>query len=84
MIACKRGYTDLVKLLLSRGADIKIQNVYYRTALDLAIRGSHLEIVSIINKWEFTMAVLVLKKLELYYYLDFANYIDLDNLLRAN
>ena len=84
MIACKRGYIDLIKLLLSRGADIKIQNVYYRTALDLAIRGSHLEIVSIIQKWEFTMAMLVLQKMDIYYYLDFANYIDLDNLLRSN
>jgi ankyrin repeat protein len=84
MIACKRGYVELAKLLLSRGADIKIQNVYYRTALDLAIRSGHLEIVSIIQKWEFTMAMLVLQKLELYYWLDFANYIDLDNLLRSN
>ena len=84
MIACKRGYLELVKLLLSRGADIKIQNVYYRTALDLAIRGSHLEIVRIINKWEFTMAMVVLQKLNLYYWLDFGNYIDLDNLLRSN
>ena len=84
MIACKRGYVELAKLLLSRGADIKIQNVYYRTALDLALRSGHLEIVSIIQKWEFTMAMLVLQKLELYYWLDFANYIDLDNLLRSN
>ena len=84
MIACKRGYLELAKLLLSRGADIKKQNVYYRTALDLAIRSGHLEIVSIINKWEFTMAMLVLQKLNLYYWLDFANYIDLDNLLRSN
>ena len=84
MIACKKGYTDLVKLLLSRGADIKIQNVYYRTALDLALRSGHLEIVSIIKKWEFTMTILILQDLELYYYLDFANYIDLDKLLRSN
>ena len=84
MIACKRGYLELAKLLLSRGADTKIQNVYYRTALDLAIRNGHLEIVRIINKWEFTMAMIVLQKLNLYYWLDFANYIDLDNLLRSN
>ena len=82
MIACKRGYIELVKLLLSRGADIKIQNVYYRTALDLAIRGGHLEIVSIIQKWEFTMAMLVLQKMDIYYWLDFSNYIDLNKLLR--
>ena len=84
MIACKRGYKELAKLLLSRGADTKIQNVYYRTALDLAIRSSHLEIVSIIQKWEFTMTMIVLQKMDIYYYLDFENYIDLDNLLRSN
>ena len=84
MIACKKGYIDLVKLLLSKGADIKIQNVYYRSALDLAIRSGHLEIVSIIKKWEFTMTMLVLQKLDLYYWLDFSNYIDLDKLLTSN
>jgi ankyrin repeat protein len=41
MLAARRGKTDLVKLLLSKGADPKAKNCHGETAASLALFGGY-------------------------------------------
>ena len=42
------GYTEIVELLLNRGADINIRNSANRTALTYAVRNKHIECVTLL------------------------------------
>jgi len=50
MLASKRGYTEIVRVLLKAGADIKIRNVFGDTALIDASENGHTEIVDMLLK----------------------------------
>jgi hypothetical protein len=47
--AAERGYLDIVKLLLARGADVTVKDTFYQaTAMTWAISNGHTEIVRLI------------------------------------
>jgi hypothetical protein len=47
--ACDRGYTEIVKLLVDRGADVNVDDTFYHAnALSWAARKDHTEIVKIL------------------------------------
>ncbi|HEX3230645.1 MAG TPA: ankyrin repeat domain-containing protein, partial [Pyrinomonadaceae bacterium] len=44
--AAERGHTEIVKLLLARGADVKVKDTFYgATAMTWALDNDHTEIV---------------------------------------
>ena len=49
MLACQNNQVEIVKLLVSRGADIMVKSAHERTALDLAMDGGYDEIVRILR-----------------------------------
>lgn len=46
--ACKKGYKDIVELLLSYHSDVDGVDILYRTPLMLSIEENHLEITHIL------------------------------------
>ncbi|MFC1478022.1 ankyrin repeat domain-containing protein [Candidatus Margulisiibacteriota bacterium] len=48
MIAAQNGYTDIAKVLLEHGADVKIKDENGDSALMLAVNSGHPEIVQIL------------------------------------
>ena len=71
------GHLDIVRLLLTEGADITIANKYGMSALHYASMFGHLDIVNCLRKWPCTMAIIILQELALYYQLDASTIIDL-------
>jgi ankyrin repeat protein len=47
-----QDYTEIVRLLLNRGADINAQDEWGRTALMIAADGGYLETVKLLLDWE--------------------------------
>ena len=44
--AAERGHTEVVKILLARGADVKVRDTFYQaTALTWALQNNHFETV---------------------------------------
>lgn len=48
MVACDKGFTEIVSLLVDKGADVNVKDNYNRTALMFACQKGHIEIVSIL------------------------------------
>jgi hypothetical protein len=47
--ACDRGYTEIVKLLVDRGADVNVEDTFYHaSALSWAARKDHTDIVKLL------------------------------------
>ncbi len=69
--ASRGGHVDVVELLLSRGADIPNIIPYYRPVIK-----------NMLNKWHIYMAIIALRELSLYYYLDASTIIDLYQYIR--
>ena len=45
--AAERGYLEIVKLLIARGADLKVKDTFYgATAMTWALDGNHVEVVT--------------------------------------
>ena len=52
MMASANGHTEIVKLLLDKGADVNVKNTYGITALFMASVHGHTEIVKLLlDKW---------------------------------
>ena len=67
--ASEGGHVSVVKLLLSKGADIPNTHFiipYYRPIIN-----------GIFSKWPISMAIIALQELSLYYYLDASTIIDI-------
>ncbi|KAF6771045.1 hypothetical protein AHF37_10406 [Paragonimus kellicotti] len=45
MVACQFGYLDLVELLIENGADLRLEDENYKTALTWAIENVHVDVV---------------------------------------
>ena len=61
------GRLDIVRLLLTEGADMTIADDDGWTALHWASMDGHLDIVNCLRKWPCTMAIIILQELALYY-----------------
>ena len=72
--ASLHGHVSVVELLLSKGADINDVTNYGSTAMSVS---SSDKIQNILSKWPITMAILILKELDLYYLYDASTLIDL-------
>ena len=75
--ASYNGHLDVVRLLLTEGADITIADNDGRTALHWPSNKVHIDIANRLRKWPCTMAIIALQELALYYYLDASTIIDL-------
>ena len=49
MLACKRGHTQVVGELVSRGAEIFIKDHRGRSALDTTLRRNHVDLLPLLN-----------------------------------
>ena len=47
--ACKKGYTDIIEMLLAKDADINIRNNSGKTPLDMARKYNHEDIVELLQ-----------------------------------
>ncbi|KAA3674161.1 uncharacterized protein DEA37_0008566, partial [Paragonimus westermani] len=45
MVACQFGYLDLVELFIEKGADVRLEDENYKTALTWAIENVHVDVV---------------------------------------
>ena len=72
--ASSSGNVSVVELLLSKGANINDISNNGSTAMSLT---SSVKILNILSKWPITMAILILKELDLYYLYDASTLIDL-------
>ena len=68
------GHVSVVEMLLSKGANINDISNNGSTAMSLT---SSDKIQNILSKWPITMAILILKELDLYYLYDASTLIDL-------
>ena len=49
--ASERGHTEIVKILLARGADASVKDTFYKaTAMTWALDGKHVDVVSCCSK----------------------------------
>ena len=48
MVACDKGFTEIVSLLVDKGADVNVKDKWKRTALMFACQKGYIEIVSIL------------------------------------
>ena len=74
ILASSWGHVSVVELLLSKGADINDVTNYGSTAMSVSSSDN---IKYILSKWPITMAILILKELDLYYIYDASTLIDL-------
>ncbi len=49
MLACKRGHTQVVDELVSRGAEIFIKDHRGRSALDTTVKRNHVDLLPLLN-----------------------------------
>jgi hypothetical protein len=63
-VAVESGYSEIVKLLLSYKPDMKKQDVFGNTPLDLAIKNKDKNMVELLTSFEFTQIQLELNKLK--------------------
>ena len=77
MHASRWGHVNVVELLLSKGANINDKdNDGGSTGTAMSLSRSD-KITYILSKWPITMAILILKELDLYYQYDASTLIDL-------
>ncbi len=77
--ACEGGYKDVVKVLLSRGShfhEICDDGFNAIDKANLAGKGAETGNVTIIERWSFTMWVLMLQELFIWHYLDADSFCD--------
>ena len=54
-VASKKGYVDIVRLLIEHGADVNVNDIYEDTALILATKNNHADVVRLLlEKGAFT------------------------------
>jgi ankyrin repeat protein len=76
ILATIQDEKEVVKLLLYRGADISTVSNDGTTAFDNASNEHYDEIARTLHRWSFTMGILSLQELSLYYKLDCSSIID--------
>ena len=74
IFASHQGHVNVVKLLLSKGANLHDITNHGDNAISLSDSDT---IKYILRKWPITMAILILKELDLYYQYDASTLIDL-------
>ena len=67
----------MVELLLYRGADTSVMSNDGETAFDVALLHQRHDIALTLHRWSFTMGLLSLQELSLYFKLDCSSIIDL-------
>jgi ankyrin repeat protein len=72
--ASEDGSAELIKLLVSRGADINVQNRDGYSAIMTASYFGYYDVVEVLEKWYFTMLIIVLQELHCYKLLDDMSY----------
>ena len=75
LAASRGGHVNVVELLISKGANPNDKDKDGNSPIIVASIRGHLDIVDIVNKWPFSMAIIVLQ--ELYCHLDASSLIDL-------
>ncbi len=74
MIASKNGRLDVVRFLLTAGADVNLRALFGRSPIKMAVRS---KIADYIHKWPFVMAMISLQELRVHFQLDCTTLIDL-------
>ena len=69
-VACQQKHINVVKLLLCKGADTSFNKNSSFEEIDSII-------ISILDKWPLTMAIILLQELTVYYFVDLLTLIDL-------
>ena len=76
---------EVVKLLLSKGANVNDKDNDGRSPLDIASLNGHAEIENILKKWSHTMGVISLENLHVYNAIgDYDNLKDLQHYIGTN
>jgi ankyrin repeat protein len=66
MISSSLGSKKIVQLLMSKGANINTIDRFGSTSIMEATQGGHTEVVEVLEKWCFTMLIIVLEELHCY------------------
>ena len=59
MLACIRGHTDIVKLILYQNADRSLKNNCDNNILQIASENGNIEIVTFLLQYQYTLTVLL-------------------------
>lgn len=78
------GHKDFVQLLLNRGANTHTRNNDGNNSRCLALMKGFVDVATILTRWQFTMAVIILKELGLLHHLACSTMIDLWEFIEEN